>query len=100
VNGKRPPMNILQKRERLLALCAAQRDDLARVTQQLDGVFKVADRGISGVRYLRKHPVACGVVVALFAVVKRRGLWKWTQRGLIAWRAYRAFGKSGFKSVF
>jgi hypothetical protein len=93
-------MNILQKRERLLALCAAQREDLARVTLQLDGVFKVADRGISGVRYLRQHPVACGVVVALFAVVQRRGLWKWTQRGLIAWRAYRAFGKSGFKSVF
>jgi hypothetical protein len=93
-------MNILQKREKLLARCAAQRDDLAQLTLRLDGVFKVADRGISGVRYLRAHPVALGAVVALFAVVRRRGLWKWTQRGLIAWRAYRAFGKSGFKSVF
>jgi hypothetical protein len=93
-------MNILQKRERLLALCAAQRDELGRLTQQLDGVIKVADRGIAGVRYLRKHPVACGVVVGLFAVIQRRGMLKWTQRALIAWRAYRAFGKSGFKSVF
>jgi hypothetical protein len=90
----------MQKRERLLALCAAQRDELGRLTQQLDGVIKVADRGIAGVRYLRKHPVACGVVVGLFAVIQRRGMLKWTQRALIAWRAYRAFGKSGFKSVF
>lgn len=93
-------MDILKEREKLIAKCEAQRGDLARLTRQLDGVFKVADRGISGVRYLRKHPVACGAVVALFAVVQRRGLWKWAQRGLVAWRAYRAFGKSGFKSVF
>jgi hypothetical protein len=93
-------MSILQERERLIALCDAQRDDLARTTRQLDGVFKVADRGITGVRYLRKHPVACGTVVALFAVVQRRSLWKWAQRGLVAWRAYRAFGRSGLKSVF
>lgn len=93
-------MTNLQKREMLIALCAAQRDDLARLMPQLDGAFKVADRGLSGVRYLRAHPVVCGAAVAVFAVVQRRGLWKWTQRALIAWRAYRAFGKSGFKAVF
>jgi hypothetical protein len=93
-------MNIMQKRARLLALCATQRDDLARLTKRLDGVFKVADRGIAGVRYLRGHPVALGAVVAVFAFIRRRGLWKWTERGFVAWRAYRAFGKSGFKSVF
>jgi YqjK-like protein len=88
------------KRARLLARCATQRDDLTVLIRQLDGPIKVADRGIAGVRYLRDHPLVLGAVVALFAVIRGRGPWKWAQRGLIAWRAYRAFGKSGFKSVF
>jgi hypothetical protein len=93
-------IDILLKRERLLARCAAQRDDLALLVRQLDGPIKVADRGIAAVRYLRVRPLLLGAVVALIAVIQRRGLWKWAKCGLVAWRAYRAFGKSGFKSVF
>jgi hypothetical protein len=88
------------KRERLLAQCAAQRDELAALMRQLDGPIRLADRGIAGVRYLRDHPVALGALVAVLAVVKRRGLWKWVRRGFVAWRAYREFGISGFKSIF
>ena len=90
---------MMQKREKLLALCAAQRDDLAVVTQQLEGPLKIADRGLAAARYLRRHPVALGLAVAAVAVIRRRGLLTWAQRGLVAWRAYRAFSRSGLRSV-
>jgi hypothetical protein len=90
----------LLKRERLLARCAAQRDELAALMRQLDGPLRIADKGIAGVHYLRDHPVALGGVAALLAVVQRRNLWKWARRGFVAWRAYRAFRTSNFKSGF
>jgi hypothetical protein len=95
-----PLVDIMVKRERLLAQCADQRDDLEMLAQQLDGPLQVADRVIAGVHYLRRHPVVAGAAVALLAVVQRRSLWKWVQRGLVVWRAYRFLGKSQFKSVF
>lgn len=91
--------NLLQ-RERLLALCSAQRDELAALTQRLDGPIKVADRGIAGVHYLREHPLLLGALVAVGTVTLRRGLWKWAQRGFVAWRTYRAFAKSAGKAFF
>jgi hypothetical protein len=93
-------IGIMHERERLLALCAVQRDDLAAAVRQLDGPIKIADHGFAGARYLRDHPLVLGAVVAVIAVLRRRGPWKWAQRGFIAWRAYRAFGRSNFKSLF
>ena len=84
----------------MLARCAAQRDALALLTRRLDGPIKIADRGIAGVHYLRQHPLVLGALVAVATVTQRRGLWKWAQRGFVAWRAYRAFGKTGSKSFF
>ena len=88
-------MDMVRKRERLLASCDAQRDDLAMLAQELAGPLKVADRAIAGVHYLRAHPLVLGAAVAALAVVQRRGWWKWAQRGFMAWRAYHAFSKSG-----
>ena len=86
----------LLKRERLIARCAAQRDELAALTIQLDGPIRIADRGIAAVHYLRNHPVALGGVVAVLTVVQRRNLWTWARRGFVAWRAYRAFRAATF----
>jgi hypothetical protein len=93
-------MDLMHERERLLARCDAQRDDLAALMPQFDTPFKFADRGIAGARYLREHPLVLGAVVALLAVLRRRGALKWSQRAFVAWRAYRAFRTSGLKSVF
>ena len=93
-----PAIDILLGRERLLALCAAQRDELVVLTQELAGPIKVADRAIDGVRYLRDHPLVLAGAVGLLAVMQRRGMWKWAKRGFVAWRTYRRFGKTDFKS--
>jgi hypothetical protein len=95
-----PVIDIMVRRERLLGQCAAQRDDLAVLAQQLAGPLQVADRVLAGVHYLRRHPVVLGGAVALFAVIQRRNLWRWVRRGFVAWRAYRLLGKSSFKSLF
>jgi hypothetical protein len=62
----------------------------------LDGPLKIADRGISVVRYFRQRPLALGALAAVLTASRGRGLWKWGQRGFLAWRAYRAMRtKSG-----
>jgi hypothetical protein len=100
VNYAKSTIDLMLKRERLLAQCAAQRDELAALTLQFEGPIRLADRGIAVVHYLRDHPLVLGVLVAALAVLKRRGLWKWVPRGVAAWRAYRAFGRSAFRSKF
>ncbi len=93
-------IDVLLKRERLLALCAAQRDDFSALARELAGPLAVGDRAVAGVRYLRDHPLVLGAAVAVLAVMRRRGVWKWARRGFVAWRAWRALGQANFKSVF
>ena len=60
---------------------------------QLEGPLKLADRGISVFNYLRARPLAVGAATAVLAASRGRGVWKWAQRGFLAWRAYRAINK-------
>jgi hypothetical protein len=78
-----------RRRSHLLALCDAQRDELAVLMVRMEGPLRVADRGIAVVRYVRERPLVIAAVTALLAAARGRGIWKWTQRGLLAWRAYR-----------
>jgi hypothetical protein len=59
----------------------------------VEGPLRVVDRGISIVHYIRARPLAVGALTALFAAGRGRGVWKWAQRGFVAWRAYRAMSK-------
>ena len=80
-------------RAELIARCAAQRDDLTVLMDQLARPLKIVDRGISCARYLRDRPLALGAIAALLTAARGRGVWKWAQRGFFAWRAYRALAK-------
>jgi hypothetical protein len=95
-----PTIDILLKRERLLVQCAVQRDELAALTREFQGPLQVGDRAVAAARYLREHPLVLGAVVAMLAVVQRRGLWKWASRGFMAWRAWRTLKRTDLKSVF
>ena len=88
---------VMRERGRLLARSDVQRGEIAAMVRHWEGPLWIADRAFAGINYLRHHPVVLGVVVALLAVVQRRGWWRWAQRGLVLWRAYRAFRDSGFK---
>ncbi len=90
-------IEVMRERERLLARCNAQRGEIAALVGQLEGPLAIADRAIAGINYLRQHPLILGVLVAVLAIVQRRGWWGWAQRGVVLWRAYRAFRDSRFK---
>ena len=90
----------MRERERLLARCAAQRDDLAAFARQVESPLHAVDRVAGAVQYVRRHPLVLGVAVAAAAAFERRMLWRWLRRGLVVWRTYRAFGKSRFRSAF
>jgi hypothetical protein len=92
-----PLIDIMRRRERLLARCAAQRTELTTIARQWEGPLQVADRALAGINYLRSHPVILGVLAALLVVIQRRGLWGWVRRGFVLWRAYRALGNAKFK---
>ena len=85
-----PMLEIMRERERLLARCAAQRTELTLLARQWADPLTLADRVVAGINYLRQHPVALGAIVALLAVIQRRGLWSWARRGFALWRAYHA----------
>ena len=89
-------IEIVRRRERLLARCDAQRSELTVLARLWARPLKLADRAIAGVNYVRNHPAVVGVVVAVLAVIQRRGWWGWVKRGFVLWRAYRALSKSRF----
>lgn len=94
-----PLIDIVVKRERLLARCAAQRDELSLLAGQFDAPLKVADRAVAAVGFLRRHPLVLGIAGALFAAVERRHFWTWARRGFVVWRSYRALRDTHFKSA-
>jgi hypothetical protein len=81
---------IVREREQLLARCDRQREYLGALTVQFAGPLKIADGALTGVKYVRSHPVLLGVITAALAVSRGRGMVKWARRGFLAWRAYRA----------
>jgi len=92
-------IDIMVKRERLLARCAGQRNDVAVLAEQWQGPLRVADHVLGAVQYVRGHPVVVGVAAALLVVIERRNLWKWGQRGYVVWRSYGLLKKSLLKSA-
>ena len=81
---------LVRRRELLLARCDAQRAQLALELAAWEVPLKLADGALSGVQFLRRHPLVLGVL-ALLVATKRRGLWGWAQRGLTLWRTYCAW---------
>ncbi len=79
-----------RKRDLLIALCDAQRDQLGILTARLEAPLRIADRGVAVCRFLRDRPLIVGAIAAVLAARRGRGIFKWAQRGLVVWRAYRS----------
>ena len=45
--------------------------------------------------FVREHPYLVGTVVVAVVVFKPRFVWRWTQRGLLAWRTWRSLREVG-----
>lgn len=77
---------IAQKRAELVDKIAAQRAGVAMAFKPIRSSFALADKGLSGLRYLARHPVILASAVAIaVAVLPKRWMFV-LQGGWAAWR--------------
>ena len=79
------------RRQQLVAQAADQRTALAHNLEPWRARLALADRGIAGLRYIRRHPALMVGAALLLAALRPRGVGKWLQRGLAVWQIGRNF---------
>lgn len=81
-------LEIMQRRNELLARIASQREQAAEIGRRWQSPLALADRGLTVVRFLRSHPVLVAGVAALI-VIRRRGVTGLARVGWRVWKGYR-----------
>ena len=81
------------QRGRLLERIHTQRTTLARQVAPLHSAFKLPDRLAAGARqagdYVRAHPLVMTAALVTVVVLRPAQVLRWSQRGLLAWKAWR-----------
>lgn len=77
---------LAERRERLIALAASQRTALAQNIEPWRKPLALADKGLSALRYVKRHPAWIVAGFALFVVLRPARAGKWLQRGFVTWR--------------
>lgn len=86
------PIELAVEKQRLLLESTRHRAALADHLAGLQPLFSTADQLRDGARWLGRHPEVVAGGVALLVALRpgtRRFLWRWGQRGFIAWRLWR-----------
>ena len=52
------------------------------------------DRALAGVDWLKAHPAAVGVAVAVAVAASPKRAWRWTKRAFFVWRGWRSVRNS------
>jgi YqjK-like protein len=89
---------IRQRRGELRARIAGQREQIAEAGAELDVPLSLVDKGIAGMRYLRRHPLPLAGAMA-FILIRRSsaagllwGAWR-------LWKGYRYFSSISEKKM-
>jgi hypothetical protein len=77
------------KRQRLQLKSAEQRLSLRRDLTEFAPVFSAADTVQAGIAYVRQHPEWLVGAAVVLLVARPRALFRWLQRGLVAWQVAR-----------
>ncbi|MCX7175662.1 MAG: YqjK-like family protein [Proteobacteria bacterium] len=77
------------KKQRLQMRSTALREDFSTYAAGWKPVFTLADRGYSGLRWLRRHPVVPVAAGVALLVARPRMVLRWAQRGFFAWQTLR-----------
>ena len=73
---------------------ATQRLALASHTGPLENALSKVDRALAGVEWVKTHPQAIGVAVAVVVVASPKRAWRWGKRGYFLWRSWQAVRSS------
>lgn len=81
------------QRGRLQERIASQRTTLAAQLQPIAGALVSTDQALAtarrGIDYVKRHPGQVGVAVALLAILRPKGIWRWGRRSFIAWSLWK-----------
>jgi YqjK-like protein len=80
---------LAKRRAALVARSAHQRETVARAAEAWHKPLALADRGISALGHLVKHPLLMAGSVAVVVALRPRKILRWAQRGWLAWRIVR-----------
>jgi hypothetical protein len=83
-------LEIRLRRAELQSLIADQRGQLAEFSERWQGVFRLADKGISVFHFLRHQPLISGVLTAAL-VRRRRELWRMARTSFGLWKGLAVF---------
>lgn len=79
-------LELEQRRAALSARIENQRAELGQSLKPVRRVLAVADRGVSAMRYARRHPVILIGAAACVAVFRPARAFTWLRRGFALWR--------------
>ncbi len=73
---------------------AAQRRALVSHAWPLESALGGVDKALAGVDWLKAHPAAVGVAVALAVAASPKRAWRWGSRAFFVWRGWRSVRNS------
>ena len=87
-------LEIALKKQRLLMKSEQLREEFGRNGLGVKPVFHVADMGVAGAQWIKRHPeVIAGVAVTL-VVARPMTVWRWGRRAYTGWKTWQQV--SGF----
>lgn len=79
-------LRIAARRERIVAQAAVQRQTLSRHVEPWRMPLAVADKAITAVQYLKRHPGGIVGITVLLVALRPRRIVTWLERGWISWQ--------------
>lgn len=88
---KQKLLDLALKKQRLLMASAAQREQLALHAAGVQPLFSGADKVVTGLLWLRQHPLLIAASSAAVFILRPRFLVRLATRGYSTWQLIQAF---------
>jgi len=88
-----PTPSLVERRQRLIAQCEAQRAALAQTVEPWRAPLARVDLGLTVLRTLRRNPALFVGGVLFFALLRPARAVNWLRRGWLGWQLLRGFHK-------
>jgi hypothetical protein len=73
---------------------AAQRQTLVSHAGPLESALGGVDKALAAADWLKAHPAAVGVAVAVAVAASPKRAWRWSRRAFFVWRGWRSVRNS------
>jgi YqjK-like protein len=91
-------IRLAERRAALIAKAENQRGALSQAVVPLRVPLALVDHGLAGINYLKLHPEWLAGSAVLVLLLRPRNIFKWAQRGWLAWRFTRSLKNKLYSS--